>query len=174
MYQEARHHKFVRFAPFQSLPPSPPPLPLLEPSMKNLLRKNILRPPHFHFQRDDKRRGKLLRASRSTQTTFIWYIINGQRNMLDCSGRRKIRLIEGNAKCRHLKKLTCKGSEAQNPVPPPPLTHCIRMYGYAPYTYSLREGGGRGESWTREKVRGATVHKAGSKIPTWIDCISSL
>ncbi len=24
--------------------------------------------------------------------------------------RRKIRLIEGNAKCRHLKKLTCKGT----------------------------------------------------------------
>jgi hypothetical protein len=27
--------------------------------------------------------------------------------------RRKIRLIEGNAKCRHLKKLTCKGTLRQ-------------------------------------------------------------
>jgi hypothetical protein len=25
-------------------------------------------------------------------------------------GRKKIRLIKGNAKCRHLKKLTCKGT----------------------------------------------------------------
>ncbi len=28
-------------------------------------------------------------------------------------GRRKIRHIEGNAKCRHLKKLTCKGTLGQ-------------------------------------------------------------
>ncbi len=27
-----------------------------------------------------------------------------------------------------------------------------------------REGGGDGKSWTREKVRGTTVHKAGSKL----------
>jgi hypothetical protein len=38
------------------------------------------------------------------------------------------------AKCRHLQKFTCRGlcgrclSEAQNPKPPPPLTHCIRVY----------------------------------------------
>ncbi len=41
------------------------------------------------------------------------------------------------AKCRHLKKLTCS-------------------------LYTERGG----ESWAIEKVRGATVHKAGSKIPT--------
>jgi hypothetical protein len=47
-------------------------------------------------------------------------------------GRRKIRQIEGNAKCRHLKKLTIKGlcigaslSQAQNLIPPPPLTHLV-------------------------------------------------
>ncbi len=28
--------------------------------------------------------------------------------------------------------------------------------------------GGRGESWTREKVKGATAHKAGSKRPTYL------
>jgi hypothetical protein len=65
------------------------------------------------------------------------------------------------------KKLTCQGSlrqvfifflivylsEAQNPINV-----------YTLYTYSHREGGRGGESLTREKVRGATVHKAGSKI----------
>jgi hypothetical protein len=28
--------------------------------------------------------------------------------------------------------------------------------------------GERGGRWTREKVTGAMVHKAGSKIPTWL------
>jgi len=53
--------------------------------------------------------------------------------------RRKIRLIEGNAKRRHIKKSTCKGafaagvylSETQNPIPPPP---------YTLYTCKQREG----------------------------------
>ncbi len=45
------------------------------------------------------------------------------------------------------------------PYPPPPYTlhTCIL------YTYSHKEGGGE---LTREKVRGATVPKAGLKIPT--------
>jgi hypothetical protein len=48
--------------------------------------------------------------------------------------RIKIRLIEGNAKCRHLNKLTCNRtlwqvSEAQNPIPPPLLhTVCILFH----------------------------------------------
>ncbi len=43
--------------------------------------------------------------------------------------RRKVRLIEGHAKCRHLKKLTCK------------LTlHTVYVY-TVQYTYSHREGG---------------------------------
>jgi hypothetical protein len=50
-------------------------------------------------------------------------------------------------------------SEPQDPIPAP-LTYCIRVY--------TGKGGdwGRGEreSSTREKVRGAIVHKAGSKI----------
>ncbi len=54
--------------------------------------------------------------------------------------RRKIRLIEGNANCRHPKKLTCKRTLRRRTPYPPPLTHCL----------------------TREKVRVATVHKAGS------------
>ncbi len=55
-------------------------------------------------------------------------------------------------------------SEAQNPIPPP--LHTV-VYTCIQYNYSHREEG-RGESWTREKVRGATVHKAGSTIPTWL------
>ncbi len=46
---------------------------------------------------------------------------------------------------------------------PHPLTHCMRTC-----TYSHREGR-EGVRKTREKVRGATVHKAGSKIPTWLN-----
>ncbi len=53
-------------------------------------------------------------------------------------------------------------SEAQDPIPPP-LTHCIRVYTIQ-YTYSHREGGGGGVE--AEKVRGTTVDKAASKIPT--------
>jgi hypothetical protein len=41
------------------------------------------------------------------------------------------------------------------------LTHLVRVYCIL-YAYSHRKGG----ELTREKVRGATVHKAGSKIPT--------
>ncbi len=47
-------------------------------------------------------------------------------------------------------------------TPYPPLTHCVH-YVYIQYTYSHRE------RWTREKVRGATVHKAGWKIPTLLN-----
>jgi hypothetical protein len=71
------------------------------------------------------------------------------------------------------KKLTCKGTllrvsirlRPRTPSPPPPhIIHCIRVYTIQ-YTYSHRERGKGGEI-TREKVRGATLHKAGSKIPT--------
>ncbi len=47
------------------------------------------------------------------------------------------------------------------PYSPPP-THCIRVYSILIHTGK----GGRGEEVTREKVRGAIVYKAGSKIPT--------
>jgi hypothetical protein len=58
------------------------------------------------------------------------------------SPRRKIGLIVGNAKCRHLKILTCKGTLRQVFIclrprtlyPPPPHTH----------TYSQQGGGGGG------------------------------
>ncbi len=79
--------------------------------------------------------------------------------------RRKIRLIESNAKCRYLKKGLCgRCLICMRPLPllwphtpPPPCTlyTCIQVPVYA---YSHSEGG-RGEL-TREKVRGAIVHKA--------------
>ncbi len=47
-----------------------------------------------------------------------------------------------------------------DPMHTPPLTHCIRVY---KYTYSHREGGKGEGGLTREKVRGAIVHKAGRK-----------
>jgi hypothetical protein len=80
---------------------------------------------------------------------------------------RKIRLIEGNAKCRPLKNQRdfAAGvflSEAQNPIPINPLTHCIRVHSTLIHTGN----GGGGESCTREKEIRETVPKAGSKIPT--------
>jgi hypothetical protein len=52
-------------------------------------------------------------------------------------------------------------SETQNLIPPPPL----KLYKCIQYLFIQREVGG---CWTREKDRGATGHKAGSKIPTWL------
>jgi hypothetical protein len=60
--------------------------------------------------------------------------------------RRVIRLIESNAKCRHLKKFTCEGTLLQVFIclrPPPPLLRFLQ------YIYSHRERGEGGEL-TRE------------------------
>ncbi len=61
--------------------------------------------------------------------------------------RRKIRLIEGNAQCRHLKKLVCKGTSRQvliclRPRTPYPLPYTL-------CTCILYTGGGGEESWRR-------------------------
>jgi hypothetical protein len=81
--------------------------------------------------------------------------------------RRKIRLIECNPKFCYLKKLPVKRdfaagvylSEAPSP-PMTPYTPRYTLYACILHTYSHREGGGE---LTREKVRGAIVHKAGRK-----------
>ncbi len=45
-----------------------------------------------------------------------------------------------------------------------PAKHCPHIL-----YFDTRKGGGEvGTCWTREDVRGATVHKAGSKIQTWL------
>jgi hypothetical protein len=92
----------------------------------------------------------------------------------DDFNHREIRLIECNAKCRYLKRLTCRGTLRQvfylseTPTPPmtpysPPPLHTIYVYTvYCTYTHRR----GRGGEQTREKVRGAIVHKACRKIPT--------
>jgi hypothetical protein len=41
------------------------------------------------------------------------YARDDQRDHVEAFDCRKIRLIEGNEKCRHLKKLTCKGALRQ-------------------------------------------------------------
>ncbi len=77
----------------------------------------------------------------------------GIRNREEGIGRRKIRLIEGNAKCRRLKELTSKGTLRQGFIclkprtPYPPSTHCIPVY---KYTYSHREEGKGGRVNQRE------------------------
>ncbi len=60
-------------------------------------------------------------------------------------------------------------SPPMTPLPPPPLS----VYVCILYTYSHREGWGGGKL-TREKVRVAKFHKAGSKNTNMTDCITSL
>ncbi len=103
---------------------------------------------------------------------FTWRLAAGMVAVV--FHHRKIRIIEGNAKC-HLNKSTCKMdfaagiylSEAQNPIHLLPyILFTCTEYSTVYCTYSHRKGGRMWESETREKVRGSTVHKAGSKIPT--------
>jgi hypothetical protein len=66
--------------------------------------------------------------------------------------RINIRVIEGNAKCRHPRKLTCKGTLQQ-------VFICLRLrtpysLPYTLYTCIQYTGRGMRESLTREKVRG--------------------
>jgi hypothetical protein len=58
--------------------------------------------------------------------------------------RREIRLLEGIAKCRHLQKLTYKGTLRQvliclKPRTTYPPSHTV--YVYTVYTYAIKEGG---------------------------------
>ncbi len=50
--------------------------------------------------------------------------------------------------------------EAQNPITPTPLYTWIQYIHSVRYLFT--------QCWTREKVRGATVNKAGLKIPDWL------
>ncbi len=93
--------------------------------------------------------------------------------------RRKISLIEGNAKCHRRRKFTRKGTlrqlfffgapEPRNPIPPPPF---YILYTCIQYTYSHGRGEGV-ELNQRESYRG-------NSSQSWVentnmtDCISSL
>ncbi len=80
--------------------------------------------------------------------------------------RRKIRLIEGNAKCRHLKKFICKGTLRQvficlrlRTPPPQPLR---KVYVYTVYLFTQ----GRGPEGTVEperRLEGQQFTKLGQK-----------
>ncbi len=83
-----------------------------------------------------------------------------------------ISYIYTKAQCRHLKKIYLYWDLRQvliwplsfyDPIPPSPYT----LYTCILYACSHSEGG-RGGELTRVKVRGVTVQKAGSKIPTWL------
>jgi hypothetical protein len=73
---------------------------------------------------------------------------------------RKIRLIEGIAKCRHLKIFSGKGTlrnvficlRLRTLYTLPHLTS-YTLYACIQYTYSPENGGRGGESWTRENRR---------------------
>jgi hypothetical protein len=99
-------------------------------------------------------------------------------SFMSAGKRRKLRLIEGNKKCRHLCRSPSlyKGSlkagvypsETQNPLPRPPNT----MYVYVSTVYLFTQGR-RGELNHREGQRG-------NSSQSWVentnmtDCISSL
>jgi hypothetical protein len=70
--------------------------------------------------------------------------------------RTKIRLIESHTKCRNLTKLTFAAGVLSVRGP---------SHVYTVYLFTQERGEGGGEL-TKEKVIGAMVHKAGSKIPT--------
>jgi hypothetical protein len=112
-----------------------------------------------------------LMAGNDSLSSLLGFMKRGERG--GGTRRRKLRIIEVNEKCRHLKKFTCKGTLLQMftclgpETPYPPLTHCIL------YNYSHREGGGGGELNKREGERGSSSQR---RIETTylIDCISCL
>jgi hypothetical protein len=89
--------------------------------------------------------------------------------------RRKIRLIEGNSKCCHLKKLIYKETLRQvficlrpGAPYPPPITHCIRVY-----SILINTGKGERGGELREGERGNSS-QSWVKNTNMTDCISSL
>ncbi len=104
-------------------------------------------------------------------------------NPLPCMclyNRRKIRLIESNAKRCYLKKWLVKGLCAlrrclsvwgpipsYDPILPPPFTHCICVYTTVHIlTHTGEEGKGR--ELTREKLERGNSSQSWLKIPTWL------
>ncbi len=83
--------------------------------------------------------------------------------------RRTIRIIEGNARCRRLKKLACKETLRQVFIclrprtPSPPYTHCIRVCSILIHT---EKGGGWRRAEPERRLEEQPFTKLGQKIPT--------
>ncbi len=107
---------------------------------------------------------------------FIYLVQASQRN--ECRNLTYHLVLRRWCKMLSSKKLTCKGTLRQVFIylrprtPYPPSYHTV--YVYEAYLFTQGMGGGGGGRWNREKVRGATVHRARSKNTNMIDCISSL
>ncbi len=106
--------------------------------------------------------------------------------------RRKIRLIESNAKCRHLKEFTCKWTLRQvlnlvryrvlkyaeyglqqNSTPPPPSCKTLSVCIYCTLTQG-RGRGGRGGVNQRQGLRGNSSQSWVEICTNMTDCISRL
>jgi hypothetical protein len=93
-------------------------------------------------------------------------------------GRRKIRLIECNAKCRYLKKFTCKGTLLQvfylSEAPSPPMTPYYppyTLYTCTIYSILIHTGkGGEGVELTREKATGRKCFTKPVENTNMTDC----
>jgi hypothetical protein len=108
--------------------------------------------------------GKVSKAESKIRWFYHVFLLLSKKGAMHLSIER---LMEGNAKCPHLKNLLVEGLcgrclSAWGPEIHTPPSHCKSVNSIHIHT------GKRGESWTREKGKGTTVHKAGSKIPTWL------
>ncbi len=114
---------------------------------------------------------KVMQAS--TENNLYLASVDKEEYFSHTNKRRKIRLIESNAKC--LKEFTCKGVlsvwvplPSYDPISPPPPTHCIRICSIL--TVLSRGGGGL---YQREGYS-AIVHEAGRKYQhDWL-CVQSI
>ncbi len=141
-------------------------------------------------------------------TTDLYTVLISFLRKYNRALHRKTRLIEGNAKCRHLKNwllLTLRrggGGETREKVtratvhkvdwnyqhdllylqsihsdqhlPPSPAMQNVVILKNWPvkaicgWYLAVYTGKGRGDLEPERRQQGATVHKAGSKIPTWL------
>jgi hypothetical protein len=82
---------------------------------------------------------------------LIYNIPSSQYYITNTCPRRKIRLKEGNAKCRHLKKLTCEGTWR--------CLSCLSVRGAEPNTH--REGGRGGRIEPERRLEAQQCTKLG-------------